>query len=121
MQQIYHNYELWECHKNGFFKSGKGLEKLSSKVIELFSNPSLTEKYMSQVVKYWKYSTEHNLTNISMNRVAWLGQAACCLYAGVPCEITKQAWHQVSEDFRNQANLIAELIILEFDKNYEND
>jgi len=120
MEQIYHRYELWECHKHGFFNT-KSKAGLDLKVIELFSNPKQTEIYMQRVLKEWKYSCEHNLTNMSMNRVAWLGQAACCLYAIIPCEVTKQAWHLVSEDFRNQANLIAELIISEFDKNYEND
>ena len=121
MKQIWHNYELWECHKHGFFSKSNTKENLHEKVVELFTNPKNTEIFMSKVVQEWKYSCEHNLTNISMNRIAWLGQAACCLYANIPSEITKQAWHMVPEDYRNQADKIAELIISEFDKNYDND
>lgn len=118
MERIYHRYELWECYKAGFFRNVSGDEKklLENKVIELFENSNLTEKYMNKVIDEWKYSCEHNLTNISLNRVAWLGQSACCLYAKIPYKITMEMWRYVSEEKRNIACQIAEKIINKYEQ-----
>jgi hypothetical protein len=116
MERIYHRYEYWECYKNGFFRNVSGEEKkeLSKKVIELFTDTKLTEKYMNKVINEWRYSCEHNLTNISLNRIAWLGQSACCLYAKIPYNITMENWRFVDEENRNIACEIADKIIKEY-------
>lgn len=121
MQRIYHRYEYWEDYKAGFYNNISGVNKdlMISKVVELFSSSELTEVYMNKVIEKWKYSCEHNLTNLSLNRIAYLGQGACCIYAGVPSSITMEAWHLVSEENRNKANKIAEKIINNYDKNLQ--
>jgi hypothetical protein len=50
MERIYHRYEFWECYKNGFFRnvSGDEKKKLANKVIELFTDSKLTEKYINK-------------------------------------------------------------------------
>jgi hypothetical protein len=108
-KQIYHPYHLWEDYKAGFYDniSGKNTELLISKVIELFSNPILTKKYMNMVIEQWQYSCEHNLTNLSINRIAYIGQSACCLYASIPSTITMQAWSKVDKKYRDIADQIA--------------
>lgn len=118
MERIYHRYEYWECFKEGFFKSSSGLERkeLSKKVIELFEDSKKTEIFMRKVISEWIYSCEHNLTNISMNRVAWLGQSACCIYAKIPYSVTMENWRHVSEEKRNKACEIAERLIKEFEE-----
>tara|TARA_R110000868_G_scaffold280617_2_gene540996 strand:+ start:273 stop:668 length:396 start_codon:yes stop_codon:yes gene_type:complete len=117
MERIYHRYEYWECYKAGFFKNVSGAEKtkLSKKVIELFENSEKTELFMNKVINEWQYSCEHNLTNLALNRVAWLGQSACCLFNKIPYSITMENWRFVSEEKRNLACEIAEKII----ENYE--
>jgi hypothetical protein len=42
------------------------------------------ETAMEGVLRDWPNSTEHNLTNDRMNRIAWLGQAAMCYATGIP-------------------------------------
>ena len=117
MNRIYHRYENWECFKNGFFSRSSGQEKeyFSKKVIELFSNPQETETYMRKVINEWKNSCEHNLTNLSLNRVAWLGQSACCIYANIPYTVTMDNWKFVPEDKQKTACQIAEKIIKEYE------
>lgn len=117
MERIYHRYELWECYKSGFFNKISGDKKvgLSKKVIELFTNPEETEIFMRRVISEWKYSCEHNLTNNSLNRVAWLGQSACCLYAKVPYNLTMETWREVPEKYQIIACDIAEKIIKEYE------
>tara|TARA_R110000868_G_scaffold251549_1_gene508321 strand:+ start:380 stop:766 length:387 start_codon:yes stop_codon:yes gene_type:complete len=117
MERIYHRYENWECYKYGFYRNVSGEEKkeLSKKVIELFENSDKTKEFMIKVINEWHYSCEHNLTNIALNRVAWLGQSACCLYAKIPYSLTMENWRYVNEEKRKIACNIAEEII----KNYE--
>lgn len=92
----------------------KKKKSCQKKVIELFTNTELTEKYMNKVINEWHYSCEHNLTNISLNRIAWLGQSACCLYAKIPYSITMENWRYVDEENRNIACEIADKIIKQY-------
>lgn len=120
MKRIYHPYWLWEDYKAGFYDnvSGKNKKELINYVIELFSNPNLTETYMRKVIDNWKYSCEHNLTNLSMNRIAYLGQSACCIYKSIPSTITMEAWNLVDKSNRDIADSIASNIIKEWEVNY---
>jgi hypothetical protein len=119
MNRIYHHYEKWEDYKAGFYDniSGKNKSLLVDKVIEMFSNYESTEIYMRKVINEWKYSCEHNLTNNGLNKIAYIGQAACCLYAGIPYQITMNAWNKVDIINRNLADKIAIKIIKEWEKN----
>lgn len=121
MDRIYHRFEHWECYKAGFFKNSSSEEKdiQAKKVIELFSDPKKTELYMRKVIELWPNSCEHNLTNMSMNRVAWIGQSACCLFAQIPYRITMENWRFVPEEFQKIACDIAEKVIKEFEVNYK--
>lgn len=122
MERIYHRFENWECYKAGFFKNESTEDKdfLSKKVIELFSDSKKTEFFMKKVINEWPNSCEHNLTNISMNRVAWLGQSACCLYAQIPFKVTMENWRNVPEDKQKLACSIAEKLINQFELNQKN-
>lgn len=119
MERIYHHYEKWEDFRFGFYDNVSGVKKqeLIKKAIEMFSSCELTEKYMNRVIEEWKYSCEHNLSNDSMNRVAYLGQAACALYAFVPNIITMNAWNTLDSDVRNMADMIAEKTIKKWERN----
>lgn len=117
MERIYHRYELWEDFKAGFYNNiaGKNKKLLINKVVELFSDQELTRKFMQKVIDEWHYSCEHNLSNQSLNRIAYLGQAACCLFAGVPSSITMEAWHFVSKENRDKADYIASEILTNYE------
>lgn len=114
MKRICHPYWLWEDYKSGFYDnlSGKEKENKIKSVLTLFNSAELTEKYMQRVVNEWKYSCEHNLSNESMNRVAYIGQAACCLYDKAPNLITMYAWKFLDLDVRERSDKIAKKIIL---------
>jgi len=113
MNRIYHPYWLWEDHKAGFYDnvSGERKKELVEKVVEMFNSEELTKQNMNLVIQLWKYSCEHNLTNISLNRIAYIGQSACCIYANVPCTITMEAWSLLSDDVKKRSDKIAESVI----------
>lgn len=113
MERIYHPYWLWEDFKSGFYDniSGEKKKELSLKVIEMFNNPKTTKEFMLKVVNEWKFSCEHNLTNESMNKIAYLGQGACCLYAGIPNSITMESWSLLTKEVQKESDRIAKEVL----------
>lgn len=69
-------------------------------------------RFMLRVANEWKYSCEHNLSNVTQNRKAWIGHAATALAIGCPEDITRQAWSYLSDDQQNKANHKADKAIL---------
>lgn len=111
--QIYHHYEMWEDWKHGFYDncSGEEAKKKSNLVKEMFNSEHLTREYMNRVIEEWVFSCEHNFTNNSMNKIAYLGQAACCIYGGVPNTITMSTWSELDKEVRDRSDKIAKEVI----------
>ena len=85
MTRIYHPYDKWEDFKHGFYGGMPyDKEKTLDKYADLLRNINQFESALKIIILEWKYSCEHNLTNESMNRIAYLGQAACALVYNVP-------------------------------------
>jgi hypothetical protein len=110
MKQYYCHYKKWEDVKNGMYKS-IGNKKIQNKMIKqsisLLSNKIQCNKYMKKVCNNWYYACKSVFTNNSMNRIAWLGQAACCFKYKIPENITRVAWHHIKPKKRDIANKIA--------------
>jgi hypothetical protein len=119
MKRIYHKWELWEDYKNGFYnnvsKKDKGV--LINNVIEMFSCEKLTDKYMNRVINEWVFSCEQNLTNESMNKIAYIGQAAACLYCGASNTVTMYSWKLLTNEIRERADKIASKKIIQWKRN----
>lgn len=118
MERIYHSWEKWEDHKHGFYNnvSGKDKKEMIQKVVDFFCDQKLTEKYMNKVINEWHYSCDHNLTNESMNHIAYIGQSAVCIYLGVPSTVTMEAWSKVPKEDQNKANVLAEKSIYKWNQ-----
>jgi len=114
VKQIYHHYTKWEDYKNGFY--GKR-DTNTDKVFDIFNDEYKTKMYMNKVITDWTISCEHNLSNYSMNRVAYLGQAACCLYAGISNLTTMYAWKFLDYEIQERSDKIAIKIILLWEQN----
>ncbi len=109
MNRIFHTYDKWECHKSGFYRSVKkdwSHEECENEFVRILTNQKLFSEILEKVTSEWKYSCEHYLTNASMNRIAWLGQAAVCYHSGVPSRYSS-AWTRISEEDRGLANATA--------------
>ncbi len=122
MERIYHHYEMWEDWKYGFYDNCSGNERKEKikEAISLFESESLTREYMFKVVDEWIYSCEHNLTNNSLNRIAYIGQAACCLFSNIPNDVTMEAWNTLSKDVQERSNNIAKKAIDKWLNNNKN-
>jgi hypothetical protein len=51
---------------------------------DFLSDTKLFSDALEHIITEWKHSCEHYLTNVSMNRIAWLGQAAMCYAKEIP-------------------------------------
>jgi len=107
--RIFHTFDKWECHKAGFYasnKEGMTAEQCEKAYAEYLSNPDTFSHGLEGVIKDWKHSCEHYLTNKSMNRIAWLGQAAVCYSTGIPSKFCS-GWNLMSEEQQDDANALA--------------
>ena len=107
--RIFHTFDKWECYQAGFYNSTfKNYSKSQCEYMyfEFLSNLEVFESALSCVISEWKYSCEHYLTNKSMNRIAWLGQASMCYHTGVPSEF-RGGYNLLSEEQKDKANNLA--------------
>ncbi len=58
------------------------------------------------VLAAWPNSCEHYLSNESMNRIAWLGQASMCIARKVPA-FFRGGFNRLTPEEQNAANLCA--------------
>jgi hypothetical protein len=84
--------------------------------IEFTGNHVQYAKAMYEVIKTWKYSCEHFLTNKTINRKAWLGHAACSFKHNLPEYIVREAWGKLTDEQRILANLQAEKTIIHYEQ-----
>ena len=108
-ERVFHTYDKWECHKAGFYaskKEGMTAEECKQAYADFLGDDLLFRQYLLIVITEWKYSCEHYLTNKSMNRIAWLGQASVCAYSGIP-SVFCSGFNLLSELDKERANQTA--------------
>jgi hypothetical protein len=114
MIRIYHRWEKWECYKAGFFgehpPKGMTAQECHEKYAEFLSNTKLFELSAYRVINEWVNSCEHNLSNESMNRIAWMGQAAMCIHTGVPSKF-RGGYHLLTAEKQLEADQTALKVI----------
>lgn len=124
INRVYHPWWLWEDYKNGFYNTDSAKNKIKNieRVISFFNDYETTILNMREVSENWYFSMEHNLTNYSMNRIAYIGQSACCFSLGVPSSTTMYAWKFIKYDIRERSDKAALLTIKEWEqkKKYSN-
>ena len=105
--RIYHTWEKWECYEAGFFNTrppqGMTDEDALEAYRDLLADIPRFEKVLEHVINEWKYSCEHHLTNTSMNRIAWLGQASLAYELGIPARY-RGGFNLLTEDQQRIAN-----------------
>lgn len=107
--RIFHTYDKWENVEYNFY--GTEHSKWSKlqcehKYKELMTDLVEFKDTLLSVVNEWKNSCEHNLTNRSLNRIAWLGQAAMSYKYNIPC-IYSSGFQLLSPEEQSNANIIA--------------
>jgi hypothetical protein len=107
--RIFHTYDKWECYKAGLYESGKdGLTQLEGEEVyrSFLSDLPRFEEALRHVISEWKHSCEQYLTNVAMNRIAWLGQASVCYAMGVPA-VFRNGFNRLTPAQQDAANELA--------------
>lgn len=120
IKQIYHPYTKWECYKNKMWEDVTGIEaeRLLPLAIKFTSNHILYGEAMKRVVYKWRYSCENFLTDLNINRKAWIGHAACSLELNLPENVVRMAWKKLTDEQRYLANKEAEKYIKLWEENF---
>jgi hypothetical protein len=109
MNRIYHTWDKWECYPAGFY-SNKHPTLDEDQCRDLYASflrdTDGFERAMGRVLIEWPNSSEHYLSNESMNRIAWLGQASMCITHGVP-SVFRGGFNRLTEAEQLAANLAA--------------
>lgn len=118
MERVYHPYEKWEDYLAGMWNNSgvKDPDYMLQKAIKFTGNAKKYGSYMQRVTKEWPIACQHNLTNASQNRKAWIGHAASCLALGCPEAITRKAWAYLSQKQQDAANKEADQAISEWEE-----
>lgn|GEM_PF-119018 len=109
--RIYHTWDKWEAFAAGFFDSTPPnrtltADRMKAMYADFLRDIPRFQIAMDGVFKDWPNSTEHNLSNERMNRIAWLGQAAMCWDSGVPAAFCN-GFSLMSKEEQERANQAA--------------
>ena len=107
--RIFHTFDKWEAVEYDFFATNhktwtKTQCEWTYKTFMVDLNEF--EDVLLKVINEWPNSCEHNLTNKSLNRIAWLGQAAMAYKFKIP-SIYSSGFQLLSPEEQTNANFVA--------------
>ena len=120
IERIYHHYLDMEefCPDGGMWKDNDNKSIFIKKSKDLLCNIERFSETLMNLISNWKNSCGHNLSNISMNRIAWMGQAACYYECKSSEESTRFAWRLLTPEQQKLANSEAMKAILHWENLY---
>lgn len=112
MKKIWHPWHEWECFKAGFYDTTCQLhpEVARGKYREFLADLPRFRHALQRVLREWPKSCEHFLSNESINRIAWLGQASMCIDTGIP-SVYRGGFKMLSAPQQDAANAEAALAL----------
>ena len=114
-----HYKELEETYPN-LWKTGIDKEMVT-KSKELLSSKERFSQAIDKLFTDWQKSCLFNLTNDQQNRIAFIGQASCCVNHGANNNETKEAWFLLTDVQRKDANSVARTNLNRWEINQQND
>jgi len=108
VNRIYHTWDKWECYPDGFYENKPKDRDLDDETCrEMYAaflrDIPMFEAAMQSILERWPRSCEHYLSNESMNRIAWLGQAAMCYAHGIP-SVFRGGFNRLTDEEHARAN-----------------
>jgi hypothetical protein len=113
MNRVYHPWWEWESVAAGFYApTAKGFDTTQAKqaYADFLRDSPRFEAALKRVLAEWPNACEQFLSNESINRIAWLGQASMCIETGVPCWF-RAGFQQLTDSEQRAANSLAALYL----------
>jgi hypothetical protein len=111
MKRIWVPIDQWEEIRFNMWGEPVNRRRQLEQAVIFTGNHRLYGRYMQRVIREWPNSCRNALTDLSLNRRAWIGHAACALALRCPEDITRQAWGLLSNEQRQMANRQADRAI----------
>ncbi len=120
IQRVFHPHDKCEEYPAGMWRTVSGVRAghFINASADLMRCPAEFKEAMQQAVKLWPLSAEHNLTCVSLNRIAWLGHAGCCVATNSPEDLTRLGWHTLNIQEQDEANRVAGEVLKEWEADY---
>ena len=111
--RVFHAYDKLEEFHAGMWRIVRGSARKDyiAAAADLMKSPEDFKDAMLRATMEWPISCEANLTAESVNRIAWLGHAGCCIAVQSPEEATRVAWHTLASDEQDEANRVADEVV----------
>ena len=106
MIRVYIPFWFWEDFQNGMWRKLKkeNEPEMLKKAIEFTGDHIRYGKAMRTVILAWPETMLNSLTNVSINRRAFLGHCACTYAFNCPEYITRMAWRELTDRQRELAD-----------------
>lgn len=121
-RKFYHYSKLEEVSA-GMWRILRGDERKAfiGKAAELMRDSDAFEAAMRRAIVEWPLSCEAAFTADSINQIAWLGHAGCCIGVGSPEECTRCGWHTLSATEQDAANAAAARALVTWSESAQSD
>lgn len=116
--RVYRHYDEWEEIEHNMWGISDNPKKALKKAIEFTGDHRKYGRFMMRVVREWEASCENALTDENINKRAWVGHAATALALGIPEDITRRAWGELTNEQQALANAEADRAIKWWEENY---
>ena len=99
-------YHAWETYLEGMYSDldNKETQLKYDNVFSMFTNQDMFYKIGLEMMAFYRKSCLTFLRNKSINRKAFIGQAAACYGYRCPERVTKQVWSDLDEMSRILSN-----------------
>lgn len=118
IKQVFVPYWEWEDFINGMW--GRYDENRLNEAVEFTGNWQQYGEAMGQVIEAWPRTMLNSLTNVSINRRAFLGHCAVCFKLSITESTTRAAWKLLTDQQRFDADAIAEKHIRHYEYERKN-
>lgn len=98
----FYNYKSWECARSRFYKGIDNMDE--AKAIKVMSDHKEWGKCMNGLLYKWQVSCSQFLTDPTINKIAWIGQASMACYHNVSSATVRKCWFMLTTDQRDAAN-----------------
>lgn len=111
MKRVWVPFELWEEVRSNMWGEVSDRRRALERAVVFTGNHRLYGKFMMRVTMEWPNSCLNALTDLSLNRKAWIGHAAAALAIRCPEDVTRQAWGLLTHEQQAMANRQADRAI----------
>lgn len=115
IRQVYHHWEKWE--ETPMWRRTPADERQArfDTARAIVVDRQAFRACLLRAVEEWPISCEHNLTDLTLNRAAWLWHAASYIATGASEEVTRSVWGTLTNEQRRVADAIAWEVVAEWE------